>query len=189
MRAPAVSAIAQAPTEAAEAEDTPLLDEAPLSVPQRVVRALTFWSKVVPILAAYKAVEVRADYVDEPEAETEKKYEQLHDWGSDRLQGAINELKGFYVKCACAREQAPSPAVPARVAQHHRRGQRSPHPGSLRRALAPFALTAQDGPGDLYARRPLSGAVHVETGVATGRPRSDACRAGQGRRRSRAATG
>ena len=33
-----------------------------------------------------------------PEAEAEKRYQELHDWGSDRLQAAINELKGFYVK-------------------------------------------------------------------------------------------
>uniref|UniRef100_A0A7S2N3Z5 Protein kinase domain-containing protein n=1 Tax=Haptolina brevifila TaxID=156173 RepID=A0A7S2N3Z5_9EUKA len=75
---------------------SPLMDEQPLTGPQRVVRALTFWSKVVPILAAYKAVEVTAG--GKTEKELNDKYEELHDWGSDRLQGAINELKGFYVK-------------------------------------------------------------------------------------------
>ena len=35
----------------------PLAEEAPLTGPQRAQRALTFWSKVVPILGAYKAVE------------------------------------------------------------------------------------------------------------------------------------
>ena len=25
-------------------------------------------------------------------------YEELHDWGSERLEGTIQELKGFYVK-------------------------------------------------------------------------------------------
>ena len=71
-------------------------DEQPLTGPQRVVRALTFWSKVVPILAAYKAVELQG--ASRSEAELEAKYQELHEWGSDRLQGAINELKGFYVK-------------------------------------------------------------------------------------------
>ena len=33
--------------------------EAPLTGPQRAVRAVTFWSKVVPILGAYKAVELQ----------------------------------------------------------------------------------------------------------------------------------
>jgi aarF domain-containing kinase len=76
------------------AEEMSFEDEQPLTGPQRIVRALTFWSKVVPILAAYKAVELRGG----TEEELAAKYEELHDWGSDRLQSAINELKGFYVK-------------------------------------------------------------------------------------------
>ena len=74
------------------------LDEAPLSAPARIKRALTFYGKVVPILAAYKAAEVRAEYTGASEAATEAVYEGLHDWGSDRLESAIQELKGFYVK-------------------------------------------------------------------------------------------
>ena len=74
------------------------MDEAPLSAPARIKRALTFYGKVVPILAAYKAAEVRAEYTGASEAATEAVYEGLHDWGSDRLESAIQELKGFYVK-------------------------------------------------------------------------------------------
>ena len=96
LRVPIVRAVAtlEPPTTEESVDSGSFADEKPLSGPQRVVRALTFWSKVLPILAAYKAVEVKGG----TEAEMEAKYEELHDWGSDRLQGAINELKGFYVK-------------------------------------------------------------------------------------------
>ena len=40
---------------------SPSLEDAPLSPKERVVRALTFWGRVVPILGAYKAVELSAD--------------------------------------------------------------------------------------------------------------------------------
>ena len=51
------------PPTAEEAEETPDAtgEEPPLSTPARVKRALTFYSKVVPILAAYKAAEVGAE--------------------------------------------------------------------------------------------------------------------------------
>ena len=71
-------------------------DDKPLTGPQRVVRAVTFWSKVVPILAAYKAVEVTGK--DLSEKELEAKYQEVHEWGSERLENTIKELKGFYVK-------------------------------------------------------------------------------------------
>ena len=57
-------------------DDVSFADEQPLTGPQRVVRALTFWSKVVPILAAYKAVELQGG----SEAELEAKYQELHEW-------------------------------------------------------------------------------------------------------------
>jgi hypothetical protein len=52
----AVTASMVATTEplVAPAEE-PVGEEAPLTGPQRVKRALTFWSRVVPILGAYKA--------------------------------------------------------------------------------------------------------------------------------------
>ena len=76
------------------------------------MRALTFWGRVVPILGAYKAVELSADLpapvrlavgltgleLPSSEEETEKAYEELHEWGSVRLEDTIQELKGFYVK-------------------------------------------------------------------------------------------
>lgn len=75
-------------------EDEPpsssVVDDKPLSAPARVARALKFWSQVVPILGAYKAAELS----DAPES----KYQELHEWGSERLENAIMDLKGFYVK-------------------------------------------------------------------------------------------
>ena len=59
-------------------------------------RALTFWSNVVPILGAYKVVELTSG--DLPEDELEAKYQEIHDWGSERLEATIKDLKGFYVK-------------------------------------------------------------------------------------------
>jgi len=79
------------------------------------VRALTFWSKVVPILAAYKVAEegltassgvsaasrslLVALGVTLPQGAGEADvYTKIHEWGSERLEGAIKQLKGFYVK-------------------------------------------------------------------------------------------
>jgi len=98
------------------AEAPELLDTAPLSPKARIVRALTFWSRVLPILGAYKAVEVGSELAQslpEPligvakasglpvpaDAESEAAaYEDLHEWGSERLEATIQELNGFYVK-------------------------------------------------------------------------------------------
>ena len=74
-------------------------------------QALTFWSKVVPILGAYKAVDLSREYGESlpaglaeslnlplTEEAAEARYEELHNWGSERLETTIQELKGFYVK-------------------------------------------------------------------------------------------
>ena len=69
-----------------------------------IKRALTFWGRVVPILGAYKAVELSADLpapvrlavgltgleLPSSEEETEKAYEELHEWGSVRLEDTIH---------------------------------------------------------------------------------------------------
>ena len=74
-------------------------------------QALTFWGQVVPILGAYKAVELAQEYGESlpaglaealnlpvTEEAAEARYEELHEWGSVRLESTIQELKGFYVK-------------------------------------------------------------------------------------------
>jgi hypothetical protein len=87
----------------------------PLTGPERVGRALTFWSRVVPILGAYKVAVVALDagapsvlvslgLVPEAAAEQasagdrEAVFQALHEWGSVRLEETIQELKGYYVK-------------------------------------------------------------------------------------------
>ena len=79
-------------------DNSAVIEDAPLTGPQRIVRALSFWSRVVPILGAYKALELGASAADLSDAELEAKYEELHDWGSERLESTIKDLKGFYVK-------------------------------------------------------------------------------------------
>lgn len=74
-------------------------------------QALTFWGRVVPILGAYKAVELAQEYGEKlpagladtlnlpvTEEAAEARYEELHEWGSERLESTIQDLKGFYVK-------------------------------------------------------------------------------------------
>jgi predicted unusual protein kinase regulating ubiquinone biosynthesis (AarF/ABC1/UbiB family) len=84
--------------ESVEEEALGFIDSKPLSGPERTARALKFWSKVVPILGAYKAAELQGERTSMSEEELEAKYEELHEWGSERLEAAIKDLKGFYVK-------------------------------------------------------------------------------------------
>jgi len=76
-------------------DEAALIDDQPLTAPARVKRALTFWGQVVPILGAYKAVELAQEYGESlpaglaeslnlpvTEEAAEAKYEELHDWGS-----------------------------------------------------------------------------------------------------------
>ena len=97
-RAPPTLAVMSEAVATADEEDLGFIDDKPLTAPQRVVRALTFWSKVVPILGSYKVAEVYGEKTGKSAAEMESTYEDLHDWGSERLENAIKELKGFYVK-------------------------------------------------------------------------------------------
>ena len=65
----------------------------------------------MPILGAYKAVDLAQEYGESlpaglaeslnlplTEDAAEARYEELHNWGSERLESTIQELKGFYVK-------------------------------------------------------------------------------------------
>lgn len=75
----------------------------PLSPFQRIQRAATFWSRVVPILGNYAMIRRKLETAKEKgepiSAEEEAKlWEEAHDWGSERLAATISDLKGFYVK-------------------------------------------------------------------------------------------
>ena len=56
-----------------EEEERPLVDTQLLSAPARMKRALTFWSRVVPILGAYKAVEVTSEILSDLPASVREK--------------------------------------------------------------------------------------------------------------------
>ena len=82
------------PEEVVELEE----ERSALSVFERLSRSLTFYSRVIPILARYqlKNVELRRRCATDEECDVE--YAELDQWGSDRLRDTILELQGFYVK-------------------------------------------------------------------------------------------
>ena len=85
----------------ADSEDAlPLLPEEreALSVGERLSRSLTFYSRVIPILARYKLAELDLERKCASEEECEVEYAELDEWGSERLRDTILELQGFYVK-------------------------------------------------------------------------------------------
>ena len=69
-----------------------------LSVTERLSRSLTFYSRVLPILARYKLAELDLEQRCADEEECSAEYSELDEWGSDKLRDAILELQGFYVK-------------------------------------------------------------------------------------------
>lgn len=77
---------------------------ASLNVFQRLNRAISFYSAAVPIFVSYKGLSTLLDAKREllgekiSAEEEDKLFEQLHEWGSDKIVSKINELKGFYVK-------------------------------------------------------------------------------------------
>ncbi len=85
------------------AEPTESLIPGPLNPVQRLKRAATFWSQIVPILGNYALIQRKlaaAKEKGEPvSAEDETKlWEDAHTWGAERLASTIQNLKGFYVK-------------------------------------------------------------------------------------------
>mmetsp|Transcript_2142 Transcript_2142/g.3190 ORF Transcript_2142/g.3190 Transcript_2142/m.3190 type:complete len:648 (-) Transcript_2142:111-2054(-) len=77
----------------------------PLTPTERTIRAVTFWSRAIPILARYKLLETKIDLQTQilgrecvSDEECELLYDEIHEWGSERLSDTIQELKGFYVK-------------------------------------------------------------------------------------------
>eukprot|EP00747_Dinoflagellata_sp_TGD_P032045 gnl/TRDRNA2_/TRDRNA2_135695_c0_seq1.p1 gnl/TRDRNA2_/TRDRNA2_135695_c0~~gnl/TRDRNA2_/TRDRNA2_135695_c0_seq1.p1 ORF type:complete len:690 (+),score=178.84 gnl/TRDRNA2_/TRDRNA2_135695_c0_seq1:46-2115(+) len=76
----------------------------PLTGSQRLVRALTFYSRVLPVLFRYKYMEVKLDAErnllgkDITEKEECEMWGEIDEWGSSRIYDTIADLKGFYVK-------------------------------------------------------------------------------------------
>mmetsp|Transcript_30809 Transcript_30809/g.46972 ORF Transcript_30809/g.46972 Transcript_30809/m.46972 type:complete len:608 (-) Transcript_30809:16-1839(-) len=76
----------------------------PLTTVQRTKRAIEFYKRVLPVLAAYKAKEVELDLrrktgFNIPDTqEEEQMWADMDEWGSSRIAETIQEMKGFYVK-------------------------------------------------------------------------------------------
>lgn len=76
---------------------------AALTGSQRAARALTFYSKVLPVLGAYKLQQLQFDiqYLTGSPVSTEdqqKRWEEIDEWGSSQVANVITDLRGFYVK-------------------------------------------------------------------------------------------
>jgi aarF domain-containing kinase len=76
----------------------------PLTSAQRVARALSFYRRILPVLASYKAKEIEIQLKrqfdkDAVSAEEEAQiWSDLDEWGSEVVASTIKELRGFYVK-------------------------------------------------------------------------------------------
>lgn len=76
----------------------------PLSGTQRLERALTFYSRVLPVLFRYKFAEVKLEAEKSllgkeiTEEEERAMWGEIDEWGSTRVSDTISDLKGFYVK-------------------------------------------------------------------------------------------
>ena len=77
----------------------------PLTPIQRTKRAIEFYKRVLPVLAAYKAKELELQFRRETlkdesisAEEEEQIWKDLDEWGSTRIAETIQDMKGFYVK-------------------------------------------------------------------------------------------
>ena len=76
----------------------------PLTSTQRVARALSFYRRIIPVLAKYKAKDLEIQLKRKinknaisPEEE-EQIWAELDEWGSTVVAETIKEMRGFYVK-------------------------------------------------------------------------------------------
>ena len=77
----------------------------PLSGVQRIQRALEFYKRALPVLGAYKVKEIEFMLRDKiplltsvSEEEQQVIWNEIDEWGSQRIAETIQEMKGFYVK-------------------------------------------------------------------------------------------
>ena len=71
-----------------------------LTTAERLARSLKFYQNAIPVFAAYKALDAQIKMSGEvlTDEERDKKFADLHEWGSTVFRDVITELKGFYVK-------------------------------------------------------------------------------------------
>lgn len=71
----------------------------PLTGLQRTKRAIEFYKRALPVLAAYKAKEIELKLRPAASEEDEQKiWADLDEWGSTTIAETIKDMKGFYVK-------------------------------------------------------------------------------------------
>lgn len=68
-----------------------------LSILERVSRSVTFYSRVIPILARYRLADLELERRCASEEECAAEFAELDEWGASKLRDAILELQGFYV--------------------------------------------------------------------------------------------
>ena len=71
-----------------------------LTTTERLGRSLRFYQSAIPVFVAYKALDYQLKMSGEilTDEQRDKKFEDLHEWGSTVFRDVITELKGFYVK-------------------------------------------------------------------------------------------
>ena len=71
----------------------------PLTGLQRTKRAIEFYKRALPVLAAYKAKEIELKLRPAASEEEEQQiWADLDEWGSTTIAETIKDMKGFYVK-------------------------------------------------------------------------------------------
>jgi len=71
----------------------------PLTGIERTKRAIEFYKRVLPVLAAYKAKEIELKFNPaKSQDEEDQIWTDIDEWGSDRIAETIQDMKGFYVK-------------------------------------------------------------------------------------------
>ena len=72
----------------------------PLTSIQRTKRAIEFYKRVLPVLAAYKAKELELQLFPDKfsKDDVDGIWKELDEWGSTKIAETIKDMKGFYVK-------------------------------------------------------------------------------------------
>jgi len=95
-----LAALTSGGEDAAEAIEYP----GPLTAPQRLLRAATFWSRALPVVFSYLGLQASVNLRERilgrclEAEECEVLWEEAHTEGAATLKDAITTLKGFYVK-------------------------------------------------------------------------------------------
>ena len=92
--------VSEATVDDSSADGGSLIDfPPPLTGLQRTKRAIEFYKRALPVLAAYKAKEIELKLRPAASEEEEQQiWADLDEWGSTTIAETIKDMKGFYVK-------------------------------------------------------------------------------------------